>query len=82
MFRFFRKALNRLRGVPLVLACLTGCAGEVTPDCDNLLVECVASCPENLAPGATARDSCEAGCQAEHSLCVVPIPFAVPESSK
>lgn len=74
MFRFIRKMLNRLRGVPLVLACLAGCAGEVTTDCDTVLAECVAACPENQAPGATARDACEAGCQTEHSLCVVPVP--------
>ena len=75
--RFFRRFLNRLRGVPLVLACIGACAcsvqgGQVTetPDpCAEVAEVCLSSCPENLAPGATAKDSCEASCLGSMSAC-------------
>ena len=76
---------NRFRTLisSLLASCLlAGCYGEAEPErsreeaCKLAYDDCVAVCPENLAPGATARDSCLASCSAEHSLCVVPPPAA------
>jgi hypothetical protein len=61
----------------LVLTACYGVAEDPTlPPCDQARAECFDACPVNVAPGATARDSCEAACNTEHGLCVVPVPPA------
>jgi len=64
----------------VLVSLLSGCAGETTVSdpCDTAYVECVSVCPENQVPGATAYDSCEASCRAEHTLCEAPPPPHVP----
>ncbi len=74
--RSIRRLINRLRGVPLVLACLaaSACTGQVASDpaadpCADAALACYDACPANEAPGATAADSCRASCNGTLSAC-------------
>jgi hypothetical protein len=60
----------------LVLTACYGATDPAAPPCDQEREECLAACPVDTTPSGSAQDACEAACNTEHSLCVVPVPPA------
>jgi hypothetical protein len=71
--------MTKIKIIALISLVLTACgtaADPTLPPCDQARAECFDACPVDTSPSGSAQDACEAACNTEHGLCVVPVPPA------